>query len=115
MSSFRVARHSERDLAFDGDLLADRTSHVDGASRWTEVRIYRTDTGRYVAETVGVSTMPGEHNRMTVRVLDTAAEVPDALRMTSGGRTYLTDLALDALDEAAAKDEALAAFVTERI
>jgi hypothetical protein len=43
-----------RTIEFEGDLIGEATNRMD-QPRWTEVRIYRTDTGRFVSEVVGRS------------------------------------------------------------
>lgn len=86
---------------------------------WSEVRIYRTDSGKYVAESLGMHVTSPTRGR--VRVVDTAGEVPDALKRRGFSRQdrkeveYLTDLAVKALELAATKDDALAGVVVERI
>lgn len=116
MPTFRLPRPATVDLVFDGELLADVSSKDDpGQTHWTEIRIYRTDSGRYVGETVGLSALPHQRPRITVRVVDTAAEVKQALERRDPNRTYMTDLALDAIAEAAKNDPAVAAAGEERI
>jgi hypothetical protein len=118
MTTFTLTRPGDVDLVFDGELLADLTSrdHPD-QERWTEVRIYRTASGKYVAEQVGKSTVDGERDRGNVRVVDDASHLPGALKrkMRGKGTPYLTDLAFQALEEAGTKDEAIAETLTERI
>lgn len=115
MQDFRVQRTGDRDLVFSGVLLADLSSRDHaGQTRWTEIRVYRTDAGKYVTEQIGRSTVRGEIDRRDVKVVDAATEVHVALRRRADN-PYLTNLALDALAEAGQHDEAIAAALDERI
>lgn len=117
MPTFRLIRPATVDLVFNGELLADVSSKDDpGQTHWTEIRIYRTDSGKYVAETIGCSAVPSQRSRIVVRVVDSAEQVAKALeRGDPKDRVYLTDLALDAIALAAKSDPALVAAGEERI
>jgi len=43
------------DYTFDGELLGESTSQHDDSMRWTEVKIFKTDTSKYVVHSVGCS------------------------------------------------------------
>jgi hypothetical protein len=114
MTHYRVERSGALDLEFEGTLLADVSSRLDGQQRWTEVRIYKTSTNRYVTEMLGMSEVRGERERREVHVVDDRDGLIAALhRKGEGGRSYLTKTALDALDAAALHDPAIRP--TERI
>jgi hypothetical protein len=126
-TTFRLMRDKAIDLEFTGWLLADESSRLDrpapssgvtwtegeGRDRWMEVRIYRTDSKKYVVELIGQSTLDGEVPRRTVRICNTPDKVPAALRV--GSFKNLTNVAVDALNEAADKDPDLRAGLVERI
>lgn len=93
MPEYRINRPTGLSLEFSGELLADVSSWKDeDQPRWHEIRIFRTDTGRYVVERVGRSVVVAEAN-----IIDTAAafaaadEVVAALHTSSEGRRYLTN------------------------
>jgi hypothetical protein len=114
MTAFRIERSGALDLEFNGELLADVSSRLDNQPRWTEVRIYKTSSGKYVTETLGLSEYRGERERRDVQIVDNVPGLVTALHRTGeGGRRYLTKTALDALDEAALQDPAIKP--TERI
>lgn len=125
MPAFRIERDGNLDLAFNGEKLADISSREPGEApplegqplpgfhRWTEIRIYRTSTGKYVTEMIGRSIVDGERDRIDVRVHHQPGDVPDGLRRQP--KNYLTKLALEALDEAAENDPALRGIVVEEI
>lgn len=48
-------RDGDRELQFNGTLLARSTSARRGAYRWIEFELYRTESGSYVLSRVGVS------------------------------------------------------------
>lgn len=117
MEPFRIERQTDIPLEFTGDKLVDLHSRDDERQeRWQEIRIYRTNTGKYVTELVGQSTVRGERAFRTVKVVDNPAAVRQALKREKAGREFLNDLALEALEEAGKQDKALAAAnVAERI
>lgn len=116
MDTFCIERSGDRPLRFTGEKLADQTSYVKGKPEWTEVRFYRTATGRYVTETVGRSARPGRIDRCATTVSDDPeAMVASLRRINDEGTSYLTHIALAALDEAAAIDPAVEAALVERV
>lgn len=48
-------RDGERILEFDGDLLAESTSHRHKQTRWIEFKLYRTKAGSYILSRIGNS------------------------------------------------------------
>lgn len=112
MSDFSLQRSGKLPLRFNGERLAAADSKRPDGVRWSEVAIYRVDGGRYVVQTVGRTTHANERDRFAVTVCDGAEEVLRALVRENG---RFTDLALRALDAAAAKDDALAAASAEEL
>lgn len=106
---YRIERSGALDLEFDGEIIADVSSRLERQPRWTEVRIYKTSTGKFVTEVLGLSDYAGERERREVHVVADAEGVIQALhrRSEDGTRSYLTKTALDALDEAATKEPSL--------
>jgi hypothetical protein len=115
MTAYQLARPGQIYLSFEGELLAEVDSKdSDDQRRWTEIRIYRTDTDRWVTEIIGRSLVRGEKDRTKVAVCDTPAEVRVSLRREDQ-ISYLTNLALEALEVAAEADARLLDAVTEHI
>lgn len=110
---FRLERTGALDIEFEGSVLADLSSREDDADRWTEIRIYKSSTGRYVTEVIGRTIVPGERDRVDVRVVELPEDLPVALQRQPRG--YLTLLAREALDVAAEHDPTIRPAVTERI
>src|SRR5919109_2034176 len=55
MPEYRIRRDGQQYLVFSGSLAAeasDRLRHGQEQDRWTDIRVYRTDTGSYVVEQV---------------------------------------------------------------
>lgn len=48
-------QNGKRVLRFQGEKLAHSSSKTKNSTRWVEFTIYRTDSGKYVVERVGVS------------------------------------------------------------
>lgn len=124
MTTYTLARSGDVYLEFDGELLADESSRVDGIipgnpmrsanpNRWTEIRIYRLDSGKgWVTEVVGKSAYHGEVDRAKVTVCSTPEEVRDSVRHRRG---HLINIAVDAMLEASDKDPLLKAITVQRI
>lgn len=112
---FRIPRSNDIDLVFDGVLLVDLSSHVEGQSRWTETRIYRTTTGKWVTEVVGKTLVPGEVDRYAVAVHKQPEKVRIGLMRRMDGERYLTDMGRKALTMAAEVDPELRPGLIERI
>jgi EXLDI family protein len=112
---YRLERRGGFPVEFNGDLLADETSRQPGQPRWTEIRIYRTDTGRYVVESVGKSAYKHEKDWPVVTVCDDPGDVKRALQRDGNRGPYLTNLAILALGNAGSRDPALGATLVDRI
>lgn len=50
-----AVKDGERTLQFNGTLLAKSTSERNGAYRWIEFELYRTESGSYILSRTGVS------------------------------------------------------------
>jgi hypothetical protein len=120
---YRLQRPGAVDLEFNGELLADESTQGDTRggrqvdhSRWSEVRIYRLDSGEgWVTELIGKSARQGEVDRPRVTVCKTPEEVRTSLQRKPGVLDYLINAAVDAMAEAAEKDPRLQVIITERL
>lgn len=54
MTTHRVRNHLEV-IEFEGELIAEASTERQDDPRWTEIKIYRTDAGRYVVHRTGRS------------------------------------------------------------
>jgi hypothetical protein len=55
MTKFKVRDGTTRVIEFEGERLAEVSSRRSGSPRWTELRLYRTQSGVFVLEKVGAS------------------------------------------------------------
>jgi hypothetical protein len=118
MTQHKVPRNNDVDLVFDGELLADVTSEETGKKHWTEIRIYRTESGKFVTEMIGVTTVEGQYDRVNVNWYENPADVRKGLLRPRDGQTgefYLTVLAEEAIQQAAKRYPELSAALEERI
>lgn len=116
--TFTVKRNGGVDLVFEGVCLVDLHSRMNDEQQfWTEIRIYRTLRGQYVAESVGKNGQGTTPDRRNVTVLDDPSGLAEALkrRVKPPKTPYLTELAVEALEEAGKADHAIAATLVERI
>jgi hypothetical protein len=125
MTIFRLDRHADLPLIFDGELIADVSTQEDGKRRrrWQEVRVYRTPgavTSRWVVELTGCSRVRDE----VPLIWAVRCATPQAVRLAlttkdkrpgREGRTYMSDACYQALDEAAAADPELQGALAEYV
>ena len=72
---YEVTRDKRPPLVFVGWLRGEVSSRAAKA-RWTELRVYETQKrGRFIAEQVGVTMIPGERTRRQAIVCETEDEV----------------------------------------
>jgi len=85
VEEFVIERDGERPIKFTGELLGEVSSSSNNASsdysgqtgRWSILRLYRTQAGKYVCEQIGKTQWQGEHNRYSGAVCDTDQQVVD--------------------------------------
>jgi hypothetical protein len=83
MEAQSIFRDDEANLWFVGELIAEDGSSPDRGSsyfsgstgRWTLLKLWRTEAGKFVAQRIGRTQWQGEHDRYSAAVCDTEAEV----------------------------------------
>lgn len=76
MSLVEVKRDNESTLRFTGEMLADVSSHSEkNKTRWTVLRLYKTQGGKYVCQSIGRTRFEGEVDRFSATVVDDEAGV----------------------------------------
>ena len=104
MATFELPQ-GDRTLRIEGAFLAHASSRQGEAPRWTELALYRTDSGRYVLAGVGKSAVAGEVDRPWVKVADGPEGAVDFLYMRDdAGVRYMTRAAKAVAAEAAVAD-----------
>ena len=99
----QLRRDGAPPLRFKGTLSGIASSHSHSGpsnSRWTEIRIYETVSGKAVLSIIGRTLWQGEHDRhaaIVVPVFDGSAIVKALADQNDG---YLSDVAKEALDDA---------------
>lgn len=79
--TIRLHRDHEPDLVVENAVLvAEVSSKQDAATRWTELRLWRSGAGQFVAEQVGRSTLEREVDRCRAWVCADGAEVVAKLK-----------------------------------
>lgn len=105
LGDFEVEAKDGRRIRFSGRLLGEATSQDEvGLQRWTEVRIYKSDRGNYIATIVGRTTVDGELDRSDAL----ASANPRSIVAFLAKRGFLTIVAREAIDRAAELDPAIA-------
>lgn len=75
-----LERTGKANFAFKGRELASSTSNPDGIKRrWTELKIFKTVSGKYITQILGFSKVKGEVTRSTVDVADNPEDIPHLL------------------------------------
>lgn len=69
------------DVRFHGESIAEVSSYNpdDRPSRWTDMILYRSTTGKYVCQVIGRTTNEGERTRYTVHVCSDENELIEKL------------------------------------
>lgn len=117
----KIKRDGNRDLLFSGTMLghADgRTVSGPGQNRWSEVWLYRTDSGKYVWEHKYNSQWEGESGSHTANVYDSAEELIAGIEYREAaehGYPRFGRLDKECLEEAAKEDKAIEEALVERI
>lgn len=72
----RLACTHSADLHFDGKLIGEYSTQNKAGSktRWTELRLWETPAGNWIAESVGCSTRDGEGELREARVIQQPAQ-----------------------------------------
>lgn len=63
------------DLEFEGHLVGSISSRIRDRDRWTELRLYKTKGGSFIAEEVGCSVVEQEINLTEAEVCKSEADV----------------------------------------
>lgn len=75
-----LERTGKADISFKGKELANSTSNPDGVKqRWTEMKVFKTISGKYITQVLGLSKIKGEVTRSTVNIADTPDDIPNIL------------------------------------
>lgn len=89
-----------------GELLAETTTEEPTKTWWTEYKVYKTITGKYVIATYGFSRKPGDKTRVNIITTTDPSTVRDALLLKNkNGSMYLIPAGVEALKQAMDKDE----------
>ena len=118
MGEYIVRRDGNKDLKFKGEVLADVSNQwVAGQNqtRWKEVSIYKTESGKYVVSVIHRTCWEGEADSFQAHVCETAEDVYRCLAVDDMGEELLSTLAKEALEEAAKKDKAFKAILYEEV
>jgi hypothetical protein len=79
MRTYRITRDNDRPLEIIGDRIAQVSTGRGHKPRWTELTLYRTREGQWVAQCVGCTTVEGEIDRHSAWVAATQQEIETAL------------------------------------
>ena len=111
----QITRTGEPPLRFTGTKIGSGDTQIEGgnrANRWTEVNIYVTRGGKYIAHVGYRTCWQGEHGSDNARSFATPTELIGWLRSDNEGR--LGRASQEACEDAAKNDDAFGkAFVEE--
>ena len=116
MKEFILKRDGEKDLRFKGEELAwvtGQTVDGPGQNRWNELTLYKAENGKYIVYDVYRTQWQGENDCYRVTVCDNPEAVFEALEQEGPEGSFITDLAKDLIDMAAAQDESLQGILIE--
>jgi EXLDI family protein len=114
---YKIRRDGERALAFSGRIIGSADDKDHNSTRWTNVTIYRTASGRVVVEVEDRTQWQGESDHVRADSFGTATGAISYLRHADGDY-YDADLspaAQEAIEDASKNDEEFASAFTENI
>ena len=115
MEKITIKRDGRKPITFTGEMIGKASSHShqgDKQNRWTEVEIYLTRGGNYVALLVRRTCWQGESDRLDAEVCLTPADV---IAFLSEGEPELGTVSQEAVEKAAKNDEAFAKAWIEEV
>jgi EXLDI family protein len=116
-TNYKIRRDGERALAFSGRIIGQADNKDHNSTRWTNVTIYRTASGRIVAKVEDRTQWQGESDHVRADSFSTASGAIGYLRHADGDN-YDSDLsasAQEAIEDAGQNDEEFASAFTENI
>ncbi len=116
---FTVTRDGKKDLQFTGVKIGSGSDHEHQGpqnSRWSEIDIFRTDSGRYVVAQVFRTRWQGEEDSRRAEVCESAAAVLELLEWEDEeGNSGISNMAKEALEAAAENDTAFEGITLEEV
>lgn len=117
MEEIIVMRDGQKDLKFKGELLAsasDRWIAGREQTRWTEIAVYKTESGKYVIAWESITLWQGELNSYRAKVCEFASEtIAELMSDDEEGTAYFSSLAKEVLEELAQSDERFKSLLYE--
>jgi len=113
MDKHIIKRDGLPPIAFTGEEIASASNHSHQGSaqnRWTEVSIYRTKGGRFIAKVSRITCWQGESDQTTATSCATAEGVIEWLKE---GQDELGSVSQEAVEKAAKVEPAFAAAWVE--
>lgn len=71
MEKIRVARDGQRDLVFQGVVIAETNNQHRDDTRWTVLKMWKTQAGKYVIQRQHITRWQGERDTVEAEVFDT--------------------------------------------
>jgi hypothetical protein len=105
IATYRLRARDGSETRIDGKLLGSGTSDDGYKPRWTEVDLYRAQTGEFYVHVRGCSVQEGEQTRYRLQITRSAYEVVELLTVAHNGKTYIPRQSARCLAQAAQWDE----------
>lgn len=115
MKKHRVTRDGQKDLEFEGVLLASTSTQEHQGpnnTRWNEAALYKTKGGKYVLHREYITRWQGEDGDETAEVYDTVEDLVANITDADGG---ISNMYKQLVEEAAEDDDAFKGVMVERI
>lgn len=117
MPTIRIERVGQPDLEFEGELLYKVSSRKDEfQTRWTELSLYKSATGKYIYTNSGMTIIPGEKNRGGCAIFNYPKDLLiETMQTADDGSFYVSNLAKSLLHGLAEKFEEFRGIEVERV
>jgi len=98
MEHFIIDNDESANIEFDGVLIGSASSRdaMRRAARWTVHKLYRTQGGSFVAQTIGYSQWDGETTRYSAKVCKTEADVRSFLGFGDAAKEVYEEAGIEA-------------------
>ncbi len=96
MKEFEITNDNGPNIAFKGEQIASASSATEKSTRWTKMKLFKTASGKFVAQTIGVSQWQGEETRYKAAVCETEADVINFLGYSDTAKEIYGEADIDA-------------------
>ena len=115
MTQYTISRDGMPPIRFTGEQIAKGSDRVHNSTRWTNVELFLTKGGKYVASINRRTQWQGERDSTVAMSFTSAADVIAWLSEQTGNSVDLSQAAQEAVEAAAKRSDTFAAAWVENV